>query len=185
MRTIPIDMLKQIFSYNPLTGDVYWVIPRRNVKAGSVAGNIDPSSGYIRVTFAQKTLKTHRIGWALSYGVWPTLDIDHINGCKSDNRLINLRLATRTENIRNAKKKKTAQCSLKGITPYKDNVSKFIAQININGKQQYLGLYATEQEAHDKYCEVAKKEFGEFFKPDCLCHQSGQTVVSGVNISLN
>ena len=174
MRTIPIDMLKQIFSYDPVSGHVYWNIPRRNgTKAGDIAGKIDSTSGYVRVTFAQKILKTHRIAWALTYGEWPTLDIDHINNNRSDNRLSNLRLASRAENIRNKKKHNNTKCTLKGATPYINYEGKYIAQINIFGIQKNLGVFDSEQAAHDKYCEVAKEEFGEFYNPDCSCHQSG------------
>ena len=171
MRTLPIHMLEQIFSYDPESGLVFWKIPRprAKIKPGDLAGNLDPCTGYMRVMFNQRQFKLHRIAWALSYKYWPDIDIDHINSCRNDNRLINLRLATRSENIQNTKKRK-GLCTLKGVTPSRN---KFAAQINIDGVQKKLGVFISEQEAHNAYCEAAKIAFGQFFNPDCLCHQSG------------
>ena len=72
-------------------------------------------------------------------------------------------------NIQNTKKRK-GLCTLKGVTPSRN---KFAAQINIDGVQKKLGVFISEQEAHNAYCEAAKIAFGPFFNPDCLCHQSG------------
>ena len=182
MKTLPINMLRQVFVYDGDTGLVYWKIPRKNgVVAGGIAGSVDSSSGYARLCFRRKAYKTHRIAWALAYGEWPVMDIDHINGNRADNRLKNLRVASRTENIRSMKKRKNSACMLKGATPYKNRNDKFVAQIRIDGRQRKLGVFTSQQSAHDAYCAAAVVAFGKFFNPDCSCHQSGAVVTHGTN----
>jgi hypothetical protein len=173
MNTVPVEMLQQIFTCDPASGVIFWKIPRRGVMPGDVAGHICKSTGYTKIMFAQRSFRAHRILWALTYGSWPEVDVDHINGNRSDNRIANLRLASRAENIRNMKTRTKKKCALKGATPYKGRADKFVAQIRIDGKQRKLGVFPTEREAHDAYCEVAVKAFGRFFNPDCSCHQSG------------
>ena len=182
MNVISITMLRRMFSYDSVSGLIHWKRSHKNgVAAGDVAGRVDLSTGYVRLTFRRQTYKAHRVIWALVYAEWPTTDIDHINGDRADNKLENLRLASRTENIRSMKKRKNSACGLKGVTPYKKQSDKFVAQIRVNGKQQNLGVFNSQQRAHDAYCEAATIAFGRFFNPDCLCHHSGAVVTSGIN----
>lgn len=74
---------------------MYWKINRTNgVKSGDIAGRKN-HDGYIHVSVFGKTYSGHRLAWFLHYGEFPELDIDHINRDRSDNRICNLRLATR------------------------------------------------------------------------------------------
>lgn len=63
------------------------------------------SAGYLTVSLyqnsKQKTMTVHR-AVMLAYGgvVDPSYTIDHINNCKRDNRLSNLRYVSRSENTR-------------------------------------------------------------------------------------
>ena len=176
---MPIKMLDQIFSYAADTGFVHWKIPRRGIKIGDIAGSVCTNTGYCKITFNRKGFKAHRIAWALTYGEWPLNVVDHINGIRNDNRILNLRLATNSQNSRAMKTRKNKKCALKGVTPYKLNTGKFVAQIRVNGKQQKLGVFNNEQDAHNAYCNIALREFGAFFNPDCSCHRSGFNAVSG------
>ena len=175
-------MLRQLFAYDNNTGLVSWKISRNNrVVAGAVAGSVDTTTGYARLCFGRKAYKVHRVVWALAYGEWPVIDIDHINGDRADNRLENLRLASRAENLHSMKKRKGSLCSLKGATPYRKQNDRFVAQIRIDGRQRNLGIFDSQQAAHDAYCASAVVAFGKFFNPDCSCHQSGAAVFHGAN----
>lgn len=70
-------------------------------KAGSVAGHSDRSRGYVDIRIDAKKYKAHRLAWLYVHGRWPEKLIDHINGVKTDNRLINLREASAAENAMN------------------------------------------------------------------------------------
>lgn len=91
-------------------------------------------------------------------------EIDHINGNTLDCRRKNLRLATRRENSRNIPRPITNTSGFKGVVKA-TNGDKWQAQIRVDGKLKYLGLFITPEEAHAAYCEAGRKYFGEFFNP--------------------
>ena len=82
---------------------------RHNARlAGKQAGHVEKASGYVRVGVkgvergTYKSLLGHRVVWQMVYGEIPSgMEIDHINGNRSDNRIENLRIVTPTENARN------------------------------------------------------------------------------------
>lgn len=88
------------------------------------------------------------------------IKVDHINGNKLDNRRVNLRRCTQTENNRNVAPYGKAS-KYKGVSLFKrDNV--WVAQITVNYKHINLGRYTTELQAAKAYNEAALKHFGEF-----------------------
>lgn len=85
---------------DPLTGQVFGKRCKRAI--GHVVG-----SGYLSVNLAPVGARTrtyvHRIIYEAVHGrIAPGMDINHINGCKTDNRIVNLEVATRSENIAHA-----------------------------------------------------------------------------------
>ena len=134
--------------------------------ANRPAGRID-KFGYVLIHLtlgvSSVTLKAHRVAWALVTGEWPKSEIDHINGVRSDNRIENLRLATRTQNCQNRAKRVDCVCQSKGVT-YNRRMGLFQARIQVHGVSKFLGSYPTEQEASDAYQSAANKAFGEFHR---------------------
>jgi len=93
--------------------------------------------------------KAHRLAWLYTYGEWPVGDIDHINECKGDNRIINLREATRAENMQNrSKANKNGHSGLLGVTKVG---KKWLGQIHVDGVRHHLGRFESPQEAHAAY----------------------------------
>nr|WP_282097566.1 HNH endonuclease [Luteibacter sp. SG786] len=106
-----------------------------------------------------KFLYAHRIAWFMAHGAWPIHDIDHINGDKSDNRLCNLREATRAQNLSNLGKRANNSTGFKGVFKAK---MRWKAQIQIRGKAVYLGQFGTREEASAAYNEASRRLQGEF-----------------------
>lgn len=82
------------------------------------------------------------------YGVWPSKQIDHINGIRHDNRLVNLREVSYRVNQQNLSYHREGR--LVGAT-WNKRQEKWVAQIKLHGKQRGLGSFASEQEAHEAY----------------------------------
>jgi hypothetical protein len=70
--------------------------------AGTEAFLTKHTKGYLTGKVGSRTYRAHRVVWLLAHKAWPEDQIDHINGIRTDNRLINLREATNSINMRNA-----------------------------------------------------------------------------------
>jgi hypothetical protein len=73
-------------------------------------------------------------------------DIDHKNGDTLDNRIMNLRLATRSENTFNVPLRRTNTSGFRGVS-FDTNRQKWEAYIMINRVKKNLGLYDSREEA--------------------------------------
>ena len=89
------------------------------------------------------------------------LQVDHINCNGLDNRRVNLRLATRSQNQHNRGASSNNTSGFKGVTWHEGN-KKWQAQIAFCGKHKYLGGYDTAEAAHAAYAEASSKYHGEF-----------------------
>lgn len=157
------DELWELFSYNPLTGNLHWR-ERRGGKAkkGDRAGHAHANKRYIRVRVDNESYLAHRLVWGWLYGEDPGQQMmDHINGTKRDNRPWNLRLATKSQNQWNTAAPSTNTSGYKGVTWHRAT-ARWTARIRCEGKKKHLGLYNTPEEAHQAYCKAAKRIHGNF-----------------------
>ncbi len=81
----------------------------------------------------------HRLAWLYMYGEWPVGDIDHINGIRDDNRLINLRSVSRQENLRNRRTGRNNTSGVMGVN-WDKSLGKWRSSIGIGGKTKHLGV---------------------------------------------
>lgn len=147
------ERVRELFHYDPETGLFTRRVSRRaGTKAGDIAGGIKPS-GY-RVIWIGANHMAHRLAWLYVHGVWPDGHIDHINQVKDDNRIANLRIATRSENMQNRRMYKNNASGFRGVYWLKKH-KRWTAKIVANGKKSYLGFYLTPEEAYAAYCKAA------------------------------
>lgn len=93
------------------------------------------------------------------------MDVDHINNNKLDNRKENLRVCTRSENMRNRGKNKNNKSGYKGVSWFARD-SCWTAGIKHNGKRIYLGLFDNPADAHEAYKKAALRLHGDFAKTE-------------------
>lgn len=123
--------------------------------------------GYMWVRINGKNKFAHRVIWELNYGPIPQgMQIDHINGIRDDNRLVNLRICTKAENGRNVKRKRNNVSGYIGVRFKKEN-KKWVANIKQNGKQVHLGYFGSAEEAYRARVEAEKKVYGAFSPHVC------------------
>ncbi len=137
------EQLKQLLNYCPETGIFTWLVQRQCIKAGSVAGfyhstTLAKHSGYRKVIVCGKQYFEHRLAFLYMTGSIPK-EVDHINRIRDDNRWANLRPTNRSINMLNASTYNSNTSGCKGVSCRKDG--KFTANITVNKKRIYLGIY--------------------------------------------
>lgn len=155
------EKLRELVEYDPGTGDftrLVSVSPR--ALAGRKCGDID-GKGYVRLRVDGARYLAHRLVWFYIYGAWPENEIDHINGDRTDNRLVNLREATRAQNAWNARGWRKSASGLKGVSK-SCGEGRWRARALLNGKEKQIGTYSTREEAEKAYLATAIEAHGEF-----------------------
>lgn len=132
------ELLNELFEYK--NGALYWKQNRakNKIKSGDLAGYID-SKGYSQIVINRKKYGTHRLIFMMFNGYTPT-EIDHIDRNPLNNKIENLRAATRQENQYNHKINKRNTSGIKGVS-WSKNHKKWIVRFNIDGKPKYFGHY--------------------------------------------
>ncbi len=146
------DELNRELKYDPLTGELYWRVSRRNRVMGIRAGGVKGRYRYI--TIDGVNYLEHRVIWTMVHGGIPSdKEIDHIDRDRYNNRLENLRLVTRRENILNSGVAGSNCSKYPGVTR-SNTPGKWVAGLHINSNRVNIGTYATEEEAYDAYCQA-------------------------------
>jgi len=161
MSRIDVNTLRKIISYDPGNGELRWKIKKGTKgKPGKLAGSIhkDHNTYYLRITINYKIYSGHHIAFAIHYGRWPG-KLDHIDRDGLNNRILNLREATDSQNQFNRSKEITNTTGYKGV--YNDRGA-YVAQIYKYNKKYYLGRYKTVKEASEAYEAAAKRMHGKF-----------------------
>ena len=154
--------LCEVLNYDAATGIFRWATRTSNrIKVGDVAGQID-RHGHRSINVDGLRYMAHRLAWFHTYDRWPVEEIDHINLVKDDNRIANLREASRVENCCNSGVRRHNKLGIKGVSRHAQAKHRFQARIRIGGKVRYLGLFDTAEEAHDAYIEASAIYHGTF-----------------------
>lgn len=168
------ERLKELLDYDPETG-IFTRKTRaaKRVQIGDIAGSMH-SKGYWVVKIDNRSHKAHRLAWLYVYGVWPTADLDHVNGIRNDNRICNLREAPNGMNAQNMRHAASNNKSsgLIGASWHKQT-KKWNAQITHGNRRIHLGLFDSAEEAHAAYVR-AKVELHPF---NTLPHPGGDKYV--------
>jgi hypothetical protein len=143
------DKAHELFEYRD--GALFWkhrTISRgRKLKKGGQQIVNKHGDGYYKVTVNYKTYLLHRVVWLMHYGDAPEF-LDHINGIRTDNRIENLRPATKYENALNSKLRSDNTSGVKGVC-WNKKKRKWFARIYVKNKHLSLGYYDDLQAASD------------------------------------
>jgi hypothetical protein len=140
-------------------GVFWWITSKQGRRMNRPAGRVN-ADGYIQIMIKGKRHYAHRLAWLYHFGVWPENDIDHRNGIRTDNRIENLREATKEQNQQNKGIQSNNKSGYIGVC-WDKNRQKWKAQIRINYKNNHLGLFQTPEQAREAYL-AAKAELHSF-----------------------
>lgn len=150
---VDAKLLKDIVDYNPTTGKLFWKVrssevdPRSKQRklfntlwTGKEAFTRLNNDGYPSGKLFSKSIRAHRLIWALVHGEWPNGEIDHIDGDRANNKLSNLRLVDKSENQRNASRRVDNSSGVTGVSFSKAN-NVWVVRINNLGKRIVVGTF--------------------------------------------
>ena len=159
---LTIERLRELLDYDAKSGVFRWRVSSGRSSAGSIAGS--KVTRYVQIKIDGHRCYAHRLAWFYMYGAWPSCQIDHIDCDPTNNRIANLRDATAVQNNANCGARKRNKSGFKGVHFAEENRSgkPWRAMIQIDGKSQHLGSFATPQAAHVAYQTAAASHFGEF-----------------------
>lgn len=162
MIELTAQRLRELLHYSPETG-VFRVAERTNprMKVGDIAGTIH-RTGYRYIMVSGKTHAAHRLAWLYVHGVWPSGDIDHMNGDPADNRIENLRDVPERYNMQNERRpRKSSTSGFMGVR-WREERQCWIAELSIDGKRRRLGAFKSPEDAHAAYLEAKRKHHPGF-----------------------
>lgn len=117
---MPQKLLHELLNYDRTTGGWVWLVSlNRKIKVGQPAGCLDKSTGYVVIRINGYKYKAHRLAWTYVYGDYPKGEqpyIDHIDGNPSNNRIVNLKVSSGAENMRNQKKHSRNTSGVTGVS---------------------------------------------------------------------
>lgn len=154
MKVLRRERLTELLDVFPNEGKMVWKprvgLPRLvnswNFRhAGKEAGSLH-KNGFLSTTIDGKAFKLHRLIWLYVYGEMPDGLIDHINGDPSDNRIGNLRVATPSENAKNAKLSSANKSGCPGVCWASDH-ERWKVRASVNGREKTIGHFSKLEDA--------------------------------------
>lgn len=162
---LTFEQVDALLAYDGDNGIFTWkenVGRNGKVKAGDRAGWLHRSSGSWMITIGGCDYQAHRLAVLLKTGSWPpTDDVDHRDLDRSNNRWLNIRCATQSQNRANTRVRVNNKLGIKGVHLEKSS-GKFVAQIMIDGRKVRLGAFSKAETAAHVYRVAAEMEYGEF-----------------------
>ncbi len=155
-KNLTAERVRELLAYDAETGALTWRVDRMcgrymkqfAVRAGDPAGSVT-DNGRVQIRVDGHNYKAHKVIWLHVTGEWPASEIDHWDTNGTNNRWLNLRLATRDINNQNLRRaQRNNRVGLLGVSQRRN---RFTAQITIGGRNTYLGIFSTKEEAYQAY----------------------------------
>lgn len=149
------ERLKELFRYE--NGILVRNITTSSKAIKGTSPQYIDKDGYLIVSIDRRKYRVHRLVFLYFNGEHPSLDIDHIDGDRINNKIENLRHVSRAVNMHNLKSahRDNAQKLLGAF--HKKGSKVYFSRIHINGKSKYIGTYSSAIDAHQAYLKEKRK----------------------------
>lgn len=154
------NRLMQLYRYDGQTGEFNRLVGRGGMAAGTTAGYIN-GDGYSVMGVDGIEYRRSRLAWLYVHGRHPIGEIDHINGDRSDDRIANLREATREQNMWNTRVSRKSTTGIKGVY-WIGKCQRYEAHLSFKGREIYVGRFRSADEAISAVVAMREKLHGEF-----------------------
>lgn len=145
--SITLERLRSLIAYDPALGTFTWKVQQGKSRVGSAVGHVQ--HGYAKACIDKEQLRLSRVAWFMTHGVWPSGQIDHIDGNKLNNRISNLRDVPMSVNMQNRYSVRRKNDGLPyGVSPSRDG-KKFVANIRV-------GTFETAEEASEAFMNAKR-----------------------------
>lgn len=161
MADITLARVKELVEYDPATGAFTMLTPPdasdffKYRWAGRKLGTWN-DKGYFLLRLDGRYWRAHRIAWLIMTGRMPTLEIDHIDGNRGNNRFSNLREVSHRENAQNLKINTRNTSGYLGVSFFK-KTKQWEATIMVDQVSFKLGIFNTAEDASAAYLEAKKR----------------------------
>lgn len=160
---VPIELLRQLLTYNPETGELFWkdrpveMFAKGNTSqaanhsafqkryAGKPAFTSKNGNGYFQGTVLSQNLLAHRVIWAMITGEWPD-EVDHKDHDGSNNKWGNLRSVSHANNMKNMKLRRDNVSGVAGVSWHQRD-QRWLVSIKVGNKSKHLGCFKLKSEA--------------------------------------
>ncbi len=156
---ITYSRVRELFDYR-YDGKLIRRTSIKQAKKGDVVGSYE-KEGYLVASVDNKQYRLHRLIWLWHKG-WLPKRIDHRNGVRDYNVILNLRPISLSGNQQNSSLNSRNTSGFTGVTRYKyGSAPAWSACINVNKKFMRLGNYNSKLEAAlARYtCEIWHKDW--------------------------
>lgn len=152
--------LRERFDYESLIGHLVTKergSGRSHRRAGKIAGHLR-TDGYVHVQVGDHSYYAHCIIWCWMKGEWPTFEVDHEDLNRGNNKWLNLRAATSSQNAF-ARGNENPD---RGIEVLPNG--KYRPRIGFQGSSLHLGCFNDIDQARSVRHQASKKLFGDFVR---------------------
>ena len=155
---VSIEELREVFVYDEVCGGLL-----RRWKSGKLSRPLSHQNGILKstkyhtVTVRCNTYMLHVVTWAVVHGEWPSDEVDHIDGNKTNNRITNLRVVTHELNTQNRRAPSSTNkaSGLQGVCSH--YTGRWQARLSYKGRNLHLGTFDTPEAAHAAYLETKRR----------------------------
>lgn len=159
MWQLTAERLRELLVYDPLTGLFTNRIQRgQRGPIGAIAGSYD-KDGYVVIQINGIKFRAGRLAFLYMKGRWP-IEVDHEDRVRDNNIWLNIRESDRSENVANSERP-LGESGLRGVK-FDPKTSTWRSRIQFRGYREYVGAYATAEEAHAAYLVAANTVHGEY-----------------------